>query len=191
MALVAAIGLSAVTLANSERAASRQLDAGMGVRYGADAMAVRTVNDLILEPDWTTDLGSGVRSSFSDTTLEPATAWHDVLDLSSMTADLQQQTDAASGLGMNAPRWHLWAWGSFDALVAAPVPAPPAYLVAWIADDPAEGDNDPSRDSNAIVTIRAEAFGMSNLRRAVQVVLRRPVPPETGPTTVVSWREVT
>ena len=36
----------------------------------------------------------------------------------------------------------------------------PAYLVAWIADDPGETDNDPFVDSNGRITLLARAFGL-------------------------------
>jgi hypothetical protein len=83
------------------------------------------------------------------------------------------------------------------------------YVVAWVADDPSEEDGDPTRDGGAsippatgdrrlagagILLVRAEAFGPSGARRALEATVARgqPVDASTPPSraSIVVWREL-
>jgi hypothetical protein len=105
--------------------------------------------------------------------------------------------------GVNNPRWRPFIygpWGRFAAL-ARPVPC---YLVVWIADDGREADGDPQADASSpaepgagLIRVRAEAYGVRGLRRAVEAELVRvclpdPVDPSSCQTRirVQSWLEV-
>jgi hypothetical protein len=78
----------------------------------------------------------------------------------------------------------------------------PCYLVVWIADDAREGDGNPLADAieaddpgHGIVRVRAEAFGASGSRRAIEAELVRvcPADNESGclpGIRVQSWQEL-
>jgi hypothetical protein len=68
-------------------------------------------------------------------------------------------------------------------MVASPTAT--AYAVAWVADDPADGDNDPLRDSNGVVSVRAMAFGQFGTRKSIEVTVTN----ARGISTL-SWREL-
>jgi hypothetical protein len=65
----------------------------------------------------------------------------------------------------------------------------------WIADDPGETDGDPTRDSNGILLVRAEAFGVRGSWRVVEATLAGSILRDLdgvaiGRTvSVVAWRE--
>ena len=59
------------------------------------------------------------------------------------------------------------------------------YTVAWVADDPADGDGNPSADANGRVTVRVEAFGPFRSRQALIATVRR----QGGSLELISWRE--
>jgi hypothetical protein len=62
----------------------------------------------------------------------------------------------------------------------------PEYVVAWVADDLAETDNDPLRDSNGAVSVRAQAIGRHGIQRTVEATIAN----ENLGVGVLSWREV-
>lgn len=81
--------------------------------------------------------------------------------------------------GDNNPRWRLFVHQPLET-PDLPRPAPPIYVVVWIADDGRETDGDPSVDSAVsplegryIVRARAEAFGPRGGRRALEAELAR------------------
>jgi hypothetical protein len=49
----------------------------------------------------------------------------------------------------------------------------PMYLAVWVADDPAETDNNPATDGNGTLTLHAEAIGPSGTRKVVEVTVAR------------------
>jgi hypothetical protein len=72
------------------------------------------------------------------------------------------------------------------------------YVVVWIADDPDDLDGDPSLDSNDIVIVRSEAFGIRGGRRAVEATILRESALDgaaaggvsRSDVSVIAWREV-
>jgi hypothetical protein len=88
---------------------------------------------------------------------------------------MQNDSDAVTSLGGDAPVWRLFDYGRLDRLVPASARASPYYLVVWVADDRADGDGDPSVDADGIVVVRAAALGPRGGRVDTEVsVLRRP-----------------
>jgi len=171
--LLAALGAGLATIASTERTATGNDEAGATLLYSAESLARRVIADLSSAAEWTSVLCCGVRNAFVESTRAPETSWRGILDLDAMTRDLQAQTDAASAWGANTPGWRLYAWGSMDALAGRVGNSGSPYLVAWVSDDPWDGDNDPATDANGALVIHAEAIGMGGLRRTVQVVLKR------------------
>lgn len=171
--LLSALGLALITLIGTERTIAGNVQSGHSVRYAADALAERVVADLERQSDWTAVLSGAVRSAFFAGSLRPQTSWHEVLDLTRLTADLQRQTDTGRPLGPNAPRWTLFASGTFDDLVSGTGRDFPAFLLAWVADDDGDGDGNAGVETNGLLQVRIEARGFGGLRRAVHLVLKR------------------
>jgi hypothetical protein len=80
-------------------------------------------------------------------------------------------------------------------IISSTLGASDAYVVAWVADDPDETDGDPSRDSNGVILVRAEAFGTRGAWRAIEATLSADVVsddagvPIMSRVAVVTWRE--
>lgn len=173
IALLTAVGAGLISLVNTERLAARNQRVLLAMRYAADAMAARVVAETSREADWSILLCCGRQSSFMDASAHPATAWGEVIDLSAETQALQLRMNDEWNAGSDTPQWQLYATGRFGELAGTHGVGEDAYLLAWIADDPAELDHDPSRDSNGVLIIRAQALGFRGVRGRVQVVLKR------------------
>jgi hypothetical protein len=61
-----------------------------------------------------------------------------------------------------------------------------SYVVVWVADDAAEADGDPQRDSNGLIAMRAEAFGPQGMQRTIDATLAN----DGAGVKLVSWRDV-
>jgi hypothetical protein len=156
--------------------------------HAAEAAAERAMQDLLVAAHWTDVLSGAVPSTFVDATLAPTLASNDRLDLVALTADVQRQSNASSSWGANNPRWRLFAYGPLAAVDGTGAVQSGAYLVTWIADDPAETDGDPSTDSNGRVSLLARAVGVHGSARIVEVTLLRTAPGRAG-VRILSWRE--
>jgi hypothetical protein len=69
------------------------------------------------------------------------------------------------------------------------------YLVAWIADDPADSDGDPAADSNDRLALRGESIAPLGVRQTIDALISRaPLDPLTGARQpglkILSWHEV-
>ncbi len=47
------------------------------------------------------------------------------------------------------------------------------YMAVWVADDPADNDNDPLTDANGTLTLHAEAYGPSGTRKVIEVTVAK------------------
>ena len=173
---VALLGAADVTLAAHDREAR-------GLVSASRAAAAIALADLQAQPSWSGLIAAGASADisaspgrFGDSTLTPAARWGGLpLDIRALTVRLQAQTDAVAGLGGDPPVWRLFEYGPVDRLLPSVRPAIPYYLVAWVADDRADGDGDPSTDSNGIVVIRAAALGPGSGRADTEVSVLRHV----------------
>jgi hypothetical protein len=163
----------------------------------AEVLLERVFQDLLLAPDWTAVLGAGAGASFQDASVRPRAVSWDSLDLATLTLNVQRESDDSNRWGPDGPQWRLYAFGRADRLfaagqasgvgsggAAAPARASAFYVIAWVADDPGEGDGDPGADRNETVQVRAEAFGPMRTRYAVLATVRR----KSGMLQLVSWR---
>jgi hypothetical protein len=202
MLLLSALGAALLLTADTETAVAANYRDGFEALYAADAGIERAVQDLQSLPDWGGLLGPGdgvsapLRSGFTAGSLTPSLGDGRVLDLSRITAALNcpqvspapascgdGQMNEASGerpWGVNNPRWHIYAHGRVRDLLPAASIDSPLYLVVWVADDAAEVDGDPARDGasaenpgRGVILLRAEAFGPSGTRRAIEATLAR------------------
>jgi hypothetical protein len=107
---------------------------------------------------------------------------------------------AARPWGGANPRWRLFAWGRASALAGAAWPGDP-YLLAWVADDPGDEDDNPARDAPAgleghgRLLLRAQAHGRRGARATVEALVhQRCAGWSSGPCAegirVQSWRVV-
>lgn len=133
--------------------------------YVAETAAERVVNHLEHTADWRTVPGSLVMGV-------PQTA----PDTAARTTAMNRTLSARFPLGADTPRWRVVA-GAAEA---------GHQWVAWLADDPADGDNDPDLDGNGRLVVRAEATSPSGARRTVDVHLAR----SGNVVRRLSWREV-
>ncbi|HSK10445.1 MAG TPA: pilus assembly PilX N-terminal domain-containing protein [Vicinamibacterales bacterium] len=198
--LLSAFGLALVMTAIGDSLSAGNVRAGREVFYAADAGLERALLDLQRVPDWDLVLSGAVTSGFADgppsgpRTLPGGTALvlEEVVNLANCgrrTACDEAAVTAVSEdrpWGADNPRWRLFAWGPFSSL--DPGRGVPAYLVVMVADDPLDGDNDPSRDAPApsagtgVVLLRAAAYGASGASRAIEATVARSdrPPPAAG-----------
>jgi len=170
LAVVTALGIGLLMLADTERLVAANYERSIETLYAADAMAGRTVGDLRGVADWSVILGGSVQSTFSDITRSPRLPSGITLNLDSVTAEVQSQSDALGPAGPNRPVWRLFAWGPLAQLPAA---SSGQYGAAWVADDRFEIDGNAAVDGNDAIAIHAEAFGWSGARRVVELVIGR------------------
>lgn len=186
--LLAALGAGLVMLGTTEGAIAANFRASGETFHAADAAAERAMQDLLVAGHWTDVLSGSLPSTFVDSTLTPTLATKATIDLAVLTADLQQQSDAGASWGANNPRWRLFAYGPLAAVDGTGAVQSAAYLMTWIADDPAETDGDPFTDGNGRITLLARAIGFHASARTVEVTLSRSGPGRAG-ARVLSWRE--
>jgi hypothetical protein len=163
------LGTTEAALATHDRTARMLREASLGVVHLA-------VADLRAQPSWSAVLAEGTLpvsaapGRLTDPTLSPQAPWGGpLLDLRQVTAEVQ----AAADIGVGDPQvWRLYEYGSL-AQVAGLDAASPCYIAAWVADDPADGDGDPSADSNGILAVRAVALGPGNARATTAVSIAR------------------
>jgi len=176
MMLMTALGVTVVMVSNTESLISANYRNNQEALYAADAAVERVVQDLLLVPRWNDILGGITASSFTDG--DPAVAktipGGGTVRLDLATAQLQASSYNAVW-GANNPQWKLYAWGPLSNLLPDGVIDSPMYVALWVADDPAqdEQDNDPASDTNGVLMLHAEAYGPSGSRRVVEVTVAR------------------
>jgi hypothetical protein len=204
LAVAAALALMAsmeIRMAGAERARH-------AVRGAAEVALERALQEVAIAADLNEILAGSVRSGVAGTDLAPQVAGWGALDLPALTDSLQRETAAGNPWGADGQVWRLFGYGSLDTLLDAAGPgasgaggaggssgaggtgaggtaAAAFYTVAWVSDDPADGDGNPSADANGRVVVRAEAFGPFRSRQALVATVRR----QGGSLELISWRE--
>jgi hypothetical protein len=192
-ALLAAIAAALVAISTTETLISASHRHAQEASYGADAALERSLHDLATLPDWTVVLAvppGNVQSTFLDGALSPRLPDGRRLDLQRLTIERQRTSDTRDGpdrFGADSPQWRLFAHSSLSELLSPGEIHLPLYSVVWIADDGADGDGNPSADSNSRVILHAAGFGARGARRAVEAEVVRS---DAGEVRVVAWREV-
>jgi PilX N-terminal len=175
MMLLTALGVAVVMVSNTESLISANYRNNQEALYAADAAAERVVQDLLLVPRWNDILSGTGQSTFVDGDVATAKTipGGGTVRLDLATAQLQASTDNVNAWGANNPQWKLYSWGPLSNLLPDDTIDSPMYVALWIADDPAETDNDAAADSNGTLTLHAEAYGPSGSRRVVEVTVAR------------------
>lgn len=184
MALVASVGVSLLLLSDIEVTTAANHRDGAEVFYAADAALDHAIQELAVNADWTMALAGTVRSRMRGSLVLPGAAGGTSIDASRLTSDVQRLTFGSSGWGADTPRWRLFAHGRAAEEIGGM--ADHVYLLVWVADDVAEGDGAPERDSNGVVVIRARAMGLRRSQCDIQAVVARGTAP--GLVRKVSWR---
>jgi type II secretory pathway pseudopilin PulG len=201
--LLATLSAAAVLVVMTESMASANHGAAQQALYAADAALEQTLSE-VQAVDWRGLPGVAVSARLRDGALNPRAPDGAVLDLAQLAAARQAESDAAFGISPDRPVWRLFGHAPLSDLTPPGVVGPPAYLLVWMADDGDERDGEPGRDSNDVLLVRAEAFGMSHAHRSIEATLALQTGPaaeadETGggapienrrAVRVLSWREV-
>ena len=172
--LLGMLGGALVLLVTTESMISANQRAAQQALYAADAGIERAIAGLRTLPDWRGVPGTGgepAMADFFDGALAPRLGDGTILDLARLTAGRQAESDAVYGVSANRPVWQLLAHAPLGRLTGGSPPA--AYVIVWIADDVDEADGDPLHDSNGVLMLRAEAFGLRGARRRVEASLAR------------------
>jgi hypothetical protein len=203
MMLLTALGLALVLATSAETMIAANYSSGQEALYAADAGMERAVLELPGIADLDALLQGQVASVFRDGVPGerrlPNGTNVDLVALTNVancgtsagcTLDQMNATTAERPWGANNPRWQLFAYGPVNDLLPAGVLNSPFYVVVWVGDDPAETDDDPTRDdalaANApgrgVVVVRAEAFGPFGSHKRVEMTVQRPTPgsPDTS-----------
>jgi hypothetical protein len=200
LALFLAVAAALVPMASMEIRMAGAERARHAVRGAAEVALERALQELAIAADLNEILAGSVRSGVAGADLAPDVAGWGALDLPALTDSLQREAAAANRWGADRQVWRLFGYAPLDVLLDAAGPgasgaggagSPGAtggtafYTVAWVSDDPADGDGNPSADANGRVVVRAEAFGPFRSRQAFVATVRR----QGGSLKLVSWRE--
>jgi Tfp pilus assembly protein PilX len=176
IALLTTLGAALVVMVTTETLVSAHHAASQQALYAAEAGAERAIGELRVLPTWQTVPMPGSPSASADLddgSLAPELPDGTVLDLPQLTAERQTESDASFPTTPDRPAWRLFGHVSLDRMIAESTGSAPPYVVVWVADDPADLDGDPARDSNDIVMVRADAFGVAGVRRSIHATVLR------------------
>ena len=169
---------------------------GREMLYAAEGAAALVVRDLGLIADWNTVLTGATASSFTDgAAIGPRTLpGGDTLILccgaGSLTDEVQRRAHGGRSWGADTPVWQIVAWGAVNSWLPAGRIDSPLYVVAWIADDPDDGDGNPYVDANGFLELHVHALGPRGGRRVVEALVERPAGGSLADTRVRGWRDV-
>jgi len=153
------------SMASNFRDAERAMDA-------ADSMGSYAVAALTPLATWSYALQPDGHAAFAEDSLIAVTPWRETIDLAAETVELQRRSTIRPRFAVDPPLWRLFAWGRLDDLFPGSPSALSPYVVAWVADNPADGDGDASVDRDGVMVLRAVAF-LGTLRHTVEIFLRR------------------
>jgi hypothetical protein len=171
----------------------RQSRAALYAAEGAVGLAVR---DLGAAADWNAVLTGASASSFTDGAAigSRTLPGGDVVVLccgsGSLTADVQQRAHGGRSWAADTPVWQLFAWGPAASWLPPGRVDSTIYVVAWVADDPGDGDGNPYVDSNGFLELHVHALAPNGGRRVVDAVIERPSGSGPSGTRIGSWRDV-
>ena len=192
--LLSALGLALILTTTTETKITGNYTHSQEALYAADGAIERTVQDVLTVPDWN-DMLSGVqRSAFVDGSpsgprtlpngavidLGEATNMINCGKLATCSTTEMDTSTVDRPWGTNNPRYQLFAYGLANNFLDTGTTNSPFYVVVWVADDPAEIDNDPTKDGNdinnkgtGVITLRAEAWGARGAHKVIEVTLTR------------------
>lgn len=178
------IGLGMVAASSTERRISSNSRNATSINLAASAVIEGVIGEVAATPNWT-PLVSGAQSSvFSAGSHQVTTRSRTMINLDTITAEIQSDAASMYSLGADTPVWRLFGWGPLTTLAGLPAGDSGAYVAVWVADDPSDNDGNASTDANGVIMLHGEAFGYGASRASADVVLKRTA---AGPR-VLSWR---
>ena len=192
--LLSALGLALILTTTTETKITGNYTYGQEAMYAADAAIERTVQDVLTVPDWNNMLSGAQRSAFVDGSpsgtrtlpngsvidLGEATNMINCGKLTSCSVTEMNTVTEDRPWGLNNPRYQLFAYGPSNEFIETGTTNSPFYVIVWVADDPADSDDDPTQDGNnaankgsGVVLLRAEAWGGRGAHRVIEVTLTR------------------
>jgi hypothetical protein len=207
---VAALGAALATAA--EPPATGALHDHVRLTRAAESAASLAVSALAARVDWTDVPGLGLATPFVDGPPGPRSIGGATVDL---VAETRWRTcgrttpcdDLATDLtspqrpwGVRNPRWQLVVHQPLAAVDAALGAGCPCYVMAWVADDPADADGDPQRDAPAgveghgVLLVRGAAVAARGALAEVEGIVAQPCRRSNAPcagSRVQSWALVT
>jgi hypothetical protein len=181
---LSAIGVGLLTMVDTERVIARNHREAAEVLEAAAAAGEAAFAEISAAASWHHVLAGLTLSAYRDGTLSPRLLSNETLDVAGETAALQTASDARARRGLDNPRWRLFLHSPLAAVTRTS--AAREYVMAWVADDVSETDNDPETDTNGVVVIRARAVARLGVSRTVEASLVR----QDGRARLLSWREV-
>jgi Tfp pilus assembly protein PilX len=192
--LLSALGLALILTTTTETKITGNYTHSQEAMYAADAAIERTVQDVLTVPDWNDMLSGAQRSSFVDgaasgTRTLPNGAVIDLAEATNMINCAKLTTCSAADMnaitadrpwGARNPRYQLFAYGPSNRFIDTGTLNSPFYVIVWVADDPADSDDDPMLDGNdsnnkgsGVLLLRAEAWGGRGAHKIIEVTLTR------------------
>jgi hypothetical protein len=193
MMLLSALGLALVLTTTTETKIAGNFTSSQEAMYAADGAIERAIQDVLTVPDWNAMLAGTVQSAFVDGApsgnrtiagftfdLGQATNLMNCGKTSGCTAAEMDVTTADRQWGPNNPRWQLYAYGPVSSMLPTGTLNSNLYVVVWVADDPSENDDDPTKDGVdinnkglGVIQLRAVAYGAGGVSRTIDVTLTR------------------
>lgn len=180
--------------------------------HAAESAVSLAVSALAAQIDWTAVPAGALVSTFVDGPPGLRTVGGATFDLVAETAlrtcgrptpcdDVSTESPSPSRpWAARNPRWHLVVHTPLAAVDSGGGAACPCYLVAWVADDPADADGDPLRDAPAgvdghgVVLVRGLAVAARGAVAEVEALVAQPCRRSAAPcggSRVQSWGLVT
>jgi hypothetical protein len=192
LAFLATVALGAALVTMYEPATAAAAHERARLRRAAESATALALLDLSTRFDWRPIPAGDVVSPFTDGSAGAR-------QVGGRTFDLEVETwrrtcgreapcdDPATMLstegrpwGPRNPRWRLYAHVPLSRLDAAAGQACDCYLVAWVADDPADADNDPAADAplgvegHGVLLVRGAAFAAGGGVAEVEALVAQP-----------------
>ena len=101
--------------------------------------------------------------------------------LACSAADLVEITDERPW-GANNPKWQLYAYGKLEDIIQTQTMNSNIYVIVWMADDPADNDDNPLLDGGTtnganpgtgVLSMMAYAYGPTGARRVIETTVAR------------------
>ena len=192
LALLAALALGAALVTMFEPLSGASAHERIRLRRAAESAVTLALLDLSARLAWSplpsggpsspfTDGGPGVRT-FAGRTIDLLDeTWRRTCGRSGgCDATATGATTDGRPWGARNPRWRLFVHLPLAQLDADAGQICPCYLVAWIGDDPADGDGDPATDAphgvegHGVVLVRGAAFAAGGAVAEVEALVAQP-----------------
>lgn len=211
LALLATAALGVALATAAEAPATGAQHDRLRLVHAAESAVSLAVAALAAERDWTVIPAAGLATGFVDGGVGPRIVGGATVDLAAEThlrtcgrrvACDDAVTESASDSrpwGARNPRWRLVVHTPLSAVDGAAAAVCPCYLVAWVADDPADDDGDPTRDApvgtpgHGVLLVRGLAVAARGVTAEVEALVAQPCRRSGAPcggSRVQSWAMV-